>query len=333
MIDNQHIDASSGARGHPTGRPFVVRRRLSDPATRGLRRPEACVAMTRQLRLSGLLLALPASEIRTLLLMLTFVSVSGRCSPTLTQLAHAMQSSEPKARTRLQRLTRFHWQGKPLVDEIPLRNSGVTLYAVSDAVLDTGQPQDPPSSPVSMPDREDEVAAAPDVLEEPGKIVPTGTVPAPGGIRSIIIARSRDRYARPREDVERQLAAEMGWSYPFRSRQEEMEEAGIGTPVPDPESVTAPLPENRTAALERRGRLMAVGVTGRQADDILARYGADRIDRQLDWLSMRKAKSPARFIVAAIEKDYEPPATARPRPTRQELAVNPHRGWRRPGDD
>ena len=52
-------------------------------------------------------------------------------------------------------------------------------------------------------------------------------------------------------------------------------------------------------------------------NDLIARLLADhdpaKIRRQLDWLPLRNANDPARFLVAAIQKDYAPPASVRNR--------------------
>ena len=51
--------------------------------------------------------------------------------------------------------------------------------------------------------------------------------------------------------------------------------------------------------------------------DLIARLLADhdpaKVRRQLDWLPLRNAHDPARFLVAAIQKDYAPPASVRNR--------------------
>ena len=58
-------------------------------------------------------------------------------------------------------------------------------------------------------------------------------------------------------------------------------------------------------------RLLAVGVRHDQVDALLAGHPAQDIADQLDWLPLREAKSPARFLVAAIENRYAPPARIR----------------------
>lgn len=103
--------------------------------------------------------------------------------------------------------------------------------------------------------------------------------------RTDVVALSRARFARPRAEVEAMIAKQMGWDAPG--------EQGDG---PD--------------AMLRR-RLSAVGVTREQADLLLARHRPEQITDQLDWLPYRYAKNPARFLIAAVEGNYEPPARVR----------------------
>jgi hypothetical protein len=54
-------------------------------------------------------------------------------------------------------------------------------------------------------------------------------------------------------------------------------------------------------------RLIWLGVEARTVERLLAAYEPDRIERQLDWIGARRAKSPAALVVAAIDADYPPP--------------------------
>ena len=66
--------------------------------------PGAMVQITPALRASGLLLSLPAEELRSLLLILTFVHPNGHIQPTLLELAQALRLSQGATRTRMRRL-------------------------------------------------------------------------------------------------------------------------------------------------------------------------------------------------------------------------------------
>lgn len=122
--------------------------------------------------------------------------------------------------------------------------------------------------------------------------------------REAIVERSRALYAHPRAEVERMIAEQMGWGPPA---------------FEEDEPATA---ERKRWAYQRMSDL---GMPKDQALDLLARFDMGRIERQLDWLPHRRAKSPLRFLLAAIENDYEaPPAvrvqqaltrTAEPEPT------------------
>jgi hypothetical protein len=54
---------------------------------------------------------------------------------------------------------------------------------------------------------------------------------------------------------------------------------------------------------------------------LLAEYGFEACCRQLDWLPLRAAKNPSRFLVAAIEGNYDPPRGAK---RQQLLEALPH---------
>ncbi len=187
--------------------------------------------------------------------MLTFLTPNGWCQPAIQQLAGAMRVSEAKARARMQRLQDFRWQDRALVTEIK-RDSGMDSYALSPAVVGL---QDAP--------------------EPPHETAP----PLPPSSRDVVIARSRAMYARPRAEVERMIAEQMGWK-----------EVGDG-------------PEARL----RRKMLNVAGLMRNQVDALLERYPHERVERQLDWLPHRNAKSPARFLMAAVENDYDPPPGVR----------------------
>jgi len=236
-------------------KPFVIVLHRTDRLPSGYFRPEATVTISRALRTSGLLLALPPEEVKSLLLMLTFLTPNGWCQPAVQQLAGAMRVSEAKARARMKRLQDFRWQDQALVTEIK-RDSGMDSFTLSPAVVGL---QDAPE-----PAHESAPALAP-------------------SSRDMIIARSRALYARPRADVERMIAEQMGWK-----------EVG----------------DSPEAQLRRR--LMGVaGLLREQIDLLITQYPPERIERQLAWLPHRRAKSPARFLMAAIEDDYDPPPVIR----------------------
>ncbi len=108
--------------------------------------------------------------------------------------------------------------------------------------------------------------------------------------REAVYAHSRAAYAHPRAEVERLIAEQMGWK-----------EEGDG-----PEAVA-------------RRRLLGLGIAREEADLLLSRHPLERVERQLSWLPYRRAKSPARFLLSAIEKDYEEPPALRLERAMQEL--------------
>lgn len=116
--------------------------------------------------------------------------------------------------------------------------------------------------------------------------------------REAVITQSRAQYARPRAEVEAMIAQQMGWEE-------------LGEPATPEEAVL----------VDTRQRLRLLGLTKDEVDTLVARFPIERIQRQLYYLPYRHAKSPARFLMAAIESDYEPPLALRHKPT-DEQAVS-----------
>lgn len=108
--------------------------------------------------------------------------------------------------------------------------------------------------------------------------------------REALIAHSRARYAAPRAEVEADIARRMGWEPPAFDE--------------DPPEVA----EQKQRLYER---LSGQGMTKTQAMDVLGRFDLGVVDRQMDWMPHRGAKNPARYLMAAIENDYDAPVAVR----------------------
>lgn len=73
------------------------------------------------------------------------------------------------------------------------------------------------------------------------------------------------------------------------------------------------IPPDEVALSERDQlilELVQVGVHQRKAENLVRRFPAERIRRQLEWLPYRSARRPAPLVIAAIENDYDKPAYA-----------------------
>ena len=284
-------------------RPFVLHLLRHDERVGGDFRPGAHIAFTPALRASGLLLSLSGEDLKSLLLVLTFVHPNGHIQPTLLELSQALRQPQGLTRARLRRLERFLWQGRPLLHEVR-RDSGLHAWTPSPRILSVEHAsQEKPQQAGSDPAY---VAAG----------------------REAVIAHSRATYARPREAVEREIALANGWEWPHRTlgeRKEELrqkaQEADLSLPqeranpsLLNPDNsphMNAPSPSEPHADL--RCDLAAWGVPGDLIARLLADHDPAKIRNQLDWLPMRNANDPARFLVAAIRKDYAPPASVRNR--------------------
>lgn len=113
---------------------------------------------------------------------------------------------------------------------------------------------------------------------------------SPTAGRAAVVAHSRAHYAKTRAEVEAQIGDMMGWAPPTF--------AGDDPAVAD----------GKRQAYQR---MTDIGMPKDQALDLLARFPLEAVERQLTWLPSRKAKNPARFLLAAIEGDYEAPPTVR----------------------
>jgi hypothetical protein len=105
-----------------------------------------------------------------------------------------------------------------------------------------------------------------------------------------VIAHSRARYAKTRQEVETQIGRMMGWSPPAFD--------GDDPAVAD----------GKRKAFKA---MTDLGVPKDQALDLLARFDLGAVERQIAWLPQRNAKNPARFLVAAIEGRYDVPIALR----------------------
>ena len=56
-----------------------------------------------------------------------------------------------------------------------------------------------------------------------------------------------------------------------------------------------------------RRALLGVGLTRDEADELLAGFPRDVIQKQLDLLPARGARNPARYLIAAVRGDYAAP--------------------------
>lgn len=272
--------------------PILIELRQTDKARNGTFRPEAYLKLTPALRTSGLLAALPAEELKNLLFLLSYVNPNGDCMPTVTQLAQAMGVSTVKAHARMQRLIRFKWQGEPLA--VFLRPvSGIDGYMPNPRLI------------------------AYEHTAQPSQEAPDSRPPYRAAGRAAVIAYSRQHYARPRAEVEREMAQRMGWPLPEAAPLPEAVPPSTAANLPKDEAappLSAPSPapaSGDSQAAQVRQRLLNLGISSEQTDALLQRFDLLRIQRQLHWLPYRKVRNRAGFLVAAIEDNYEAPPALR----------------------
>ena len=227
-------------------------------------RPDAFIGMNKTLRVSGFLMSIPPEDLKSLLMMLTFLSANGHCTVMVQQLAKAFHLSPKKTRIRMNRLVDFRWLNQPIILYNKADN-GIETYALAPGFLP--------------------------VVEEHIKPLPKPVLHA--ARREAVIAHSRRKYARTREEVEAEIAQLNGWK-PIDVKTD------VEVKPVDPQVVKV------------REELIEVGLLTQQADDLIDRYDIPRIKRQLEWLPLREARNPVGFLLSAIKNDYEAPPNWKP---------------------
>lgn len=247
----------------------IVLERL-DVSSDGRFRPAAFVKLTQAFRKSGLLQVLPPEELKSFLTLLSFLTPNGECSPALGQVAGAMHVSHGKARARMQRLAAVRFAGEPLVT-LFTRGDGQEACALRSRHIP--------------------------IIEQPVK------EPEPKRIQSVprerLIEYSRNRYARTREEVERQIAEINGWDVPQGKTAQESGQ------INETEVSATETPQFK----DLRRRLLNIGVASEQIEYLLSTFESERIEKQLQWLPFRHARHASAYLVAAIIGDYEAPTS------------------------
>jgi hypothetical protein len=220
--------------------------------------PIARMILTPALRDAGLLRALTDEAARTLLAVISYLTDNGHLQPSVAQVAETLGLSERRTGERLRRLSDMTWQDSPLVRRLA-RENGLDAYVPSPHVV----------GEVALPPTTGETVSLP--------------LPPPSH-RDAILAHSRATYGRPREEVEKIVAEQLGHAI----------EETLDTPE---------------GAIRRQ--LLALGVSREEVEELVAHYPLDAIQEQIEWLPERGANHPARFLVAAIRGAYEPPARVR----------------------
>ncbi len=153
-----------------------------DIGREGSWRPDAFIGMNKTLRVSGFLMALPPEDLKSLLVMLTFISANGRCTVMVQQLATAFHLSPKKTRLRMNRLIDFRWLDQPIIRYDKAEN-GIETYALMPGFLP--------------------------LVEE--RIQPLPKPPLKVARREAVIEHSRRKYARTRVEVEAEIARLNNW--------------------------------------------------------------------------------------------------------------------------
>lgn len=239
------------------------------------------VAFSERLVSSGFLRAIRYDDLHHLMIILAVVSRRPGEPVSDKQLAQATNASAKQVHVNLERLAKREWAGEPLLT--PVRQRGGISYAISSLLFE----------PVATPP-----APQRHRLDHPVQLEASPVEPIPRlASATDVVNASRDAHGRARADVERTMASDMGWDYPFRSPNEirRLAEATTTSAVPT-------LPGN-----DLESALAAVGLTKAQIKTLANAYPAERISRQLAWLPYRRARNKASFLFAAVRSDYTRP--------------------------
>ena len=169
-------------------KPFAVMLYQKDMQANGNFVPDAAIHIRPSLRSCGLLQELSGEEVKSLLLLFTFLTPNGSITPSIFELGEAFGESPEKVKEKMKKLLSTRWQGSPIVTSM-LRENGMDAYT-------------PTRHLVSY------------VLVSSNPATSSGFRPAG---RDRVIAHSRSRYTRPRTEVERQIAIQNGWPMPEES--------------------------------------------------------------------------------------------------------------------
>ena len=302
MFERLRSSVNAPAKNHetpvqPQPKPFLIELQQREKTPSGAFLPAARLHVDPAFRSSGLLAALTAEELQSLLWLLTFVSPGGDCRVLLPQWEAAMNLPASTARKRMGRLLAFRWQGAPLVLTTKAE-SGLVAYVLHPRLVEYVPVEEPAQEEAESP-----------VL--------------PATSRAAVVEYSRRHYAKSRVEVEREIARQMGHEMTETEAAEETgnDAAPEGGSVQaervteSPSPFDASLPTDTAAkpanASSLRRRLENNGLTREQANKLLSTYSRQRIEQQLRWLPFRNAKNPAAFLAAAIEGCYEEPRLLR----------------------
>ena len=106
------------------------------------------VRLTGAFRTAGFLNSIAPEDLKNLLYLLAFTGPTGRCQPTVDQLAQTMQVSREKTSARMRKLMELQWQGSPMVTQVS--EAGAEQYLPSAQLLGVSGERSAPPATVSV---------------------------------------------------------------------------------------------------------------------------------------------------------------------------------------
>jgi hypothetical protein len=126
--------------------------------------------------------------------------------------------------------------------------------------------------------------------------------------REDVIAVSRQKYARPRAEVEREIAQMMGWDQPPYTPAPTLPEI-----AEEARRLLSRLREgkNGSVLIKAEHALKSLGLSADEVHALLSSRSLERILQQIAWLPQRRPRYPAILLRHAIEKNWGPPRPSR----------------------
>lgn len=279
----------------PDGAPFVLEERLEEVQVSGAFTPRSALWIGSSLAKSGLLRDLAPEELRLLLGVLACLSPNGAFLATPDRVAKLVGASTREARRALEGLCERLWRSQPLLLS-HTSPSGLRFFLPAPHLLEMRRSVITPAPSNGERVRVPEVQHLERNHPEDGQ-----------RSREAVVAHSRSLYARPRAEVEAEIEAFLQSGRSGRGSIKVRTPPAWDKTTHEEKTPNTVTPEARKWLTLKRG-LVELGIAASRADELLALYPQERIERQIRWLPLRQARSPVAYLLAAIEHDYAPPS-------------------------
>jgi len=227
----------------------------------------------------------------------TFVDESGRCDLSARTLGQTLDLSEKQAQIRLKKLCSLRWHGKPLVVRENGRETGrflptgyrvmevEGLKVIPDSILQVGKPSGGGSNGETRRQDADAVLRREGTVSLPKRI---STSPTP-------VTKAQRKAHNSSGITDNNCVGVSNINNKHTTQRDDRDDTDD----------TVTVEARKKAAFDR---LLAAGVSGSIASELLEKHPTERITRQIQMLPYRNAKEPAAMLIKAIKEDWAAPA-------------------------